>query len=234
MRQTASNFVMKPTMFHNVSLLTKCNLCLVSVAYCRQRCSTAALQHCRPGLGKTAGDRLAAGVWCGALGPAARRVQSRYYGQQRSFAICRYLHRFILLRLRRYLDIFILPLLRRCPEILRWYAVDRRQEGGAANTDRGVAQGVDPSHFLRIFRIIHVLQQDLQIYVRISLHLYLSTRKTPRNKKVHEKGLWWRHHGNSDLLGKTENSSNLYLYVPLYQQIIAIAFLTVKLRSKWR
>ena len=31
--------------------------------------SAAALQHCRPGLGKTGGDRLAAGVWCGALGP---------------------------------------------------------------------------------------------------------------------------------------------------------------------
>ena len=168
MRQTASHFVMKPTMFHNVSLLTKCNLCLVSVAYCRQRCSTAAQQ-----------TRAREDWWWQACswrlvrgpGPRARRVQSRYYGQQRSFAICRYLHRFILLRLRRYLDIFILPLLRRCPEILRWYAVDRRQEGGAANTDRGVAQGVDPSHFLRIFRIIHVLQQDLQIYVRISLHL---------------------------------------------------------------
>ena len=188
--------------------------------------STAAVQHSRPGLGKTAGDRLAAGVWFGALGPehGGYSLGTTVSSQQRSFAICRYLHRFILLRLRRYLDIFILPLLRRCPQILRWYAVDRRQEGGAANTDRGVAQGVDPSHFLRIFRIIHVLQQDLQIYVRISLHLYLSTRKTPRNKKVHEKGLWWRHHGNSDLLGKTENSSNLYLYVPLYQQIIAIAF----------
>ena len=32
----------------------------------------AALQHCRPRLGKTGGDRLAAGVWCGALGPGHR------------------------------------------------------------------------------------------------------------------------------------------------------------------
>ena len=32
----------------------------------------AALPHSRPGLGKTAGDRLAAGVWCGALGPGHR------------------------------------------------------------------------------------------------------------------------------------------------------------------
>ena len=42
----------------------------------------AALQHCRPWLGRTASDRLADGVWCG-----ARRVQSRHYGKQPSVDI---------------------------------------------------------------------------------------------------------------------------------------------------
>ena len=61
----------------------------------------AALPHSRPGLGKTAGDRLAAGVWCGAL----------YYGlgtTVSSATVDIYIYiDFILLRLRRYLDMFI-------------------------------------------------------------------------------------------------------------------------------
>ena len=154
---------MKPTMFHNVSLLTKCNLCLVSGAYCcRRHCSTAARQ-----------TLAREDCWWQACSWRLVRGTVGTVSALRQAAICRYLHRYILLRLRRYLDIFILPLLLRCPEIQRWYAVDRGHEGGAANIDRGVAQGVDPSHFRRILRIIHVLQQDLQIYAFLWICIYL-------------------------------------------------------------